>query len=52
MPGDYLVVLVYQHGIGKTKLIDRAGNLLDLFARMRSCVARIGFQLRNFAIDD
>jgi hypothetical protein len=50
--GDYLVVLVYQDRIGKTKFLDSGGDLFDLLAGMRPCIARIRFQLRNFAIDN
>src|SRR5450631_581365 len=48
----YLVVLVYEDRIGKTKFLDSGGHLFDLLARMRPCIARIRFQFRNFAIDD
>jgi len=50
--GDYLVALVYQDRIGKTKFLDGGGYLFGLFAGVRPCVAWIRFQLRNFAIDD
>jgi len=40
--GDNLVGLVYQNGVGETELLDSGGDLPDLFACMRTCIARIG----------
>ena len=42
--GDYLVVLVDQDRICKTKFLDSRADLSDLFARMGPSVPRIRFQ--------
>ena len=52
VPGHYLIVFVDQNWVGKPKFLNRSFDLLDLFALMRACIARIRFQLRNFAIGD
>jgi hypothetical protein len=52
VPGDNLIVLVYQDRICKTKFPDSSGDLFDLLAGMRPCIARIRFQIRNFPIDN
>jgi hypothetical protein len=41
--GDYLVVLVYQDRIGKTKFLDSGGDLFDLLAGMLRALRGYGF---------
>ena len=50
--GDDAVAVIDQHRVGEPVPLDRFRDLLDLFFRVRPCVARIGLQVRDSDILD